>query len=62
MAAQPEIPDPAGAAPELPGATPHQLHDDSLLASLVLVTAACWGVPCTAQQLPPRACPWWTSA
>src|SRR5690606_27255892 len=52
MAAQPEAINPAGAAPasELPGATPHQLHDDSLLNSLVLVTRLL-GRPCTAQQL-----------
>ena len=52
MAAQPETtPNPADTpAPELPGATPHQLHDDSLLASLVLVTRLL-GRPCTAQQL-----------
>ncbi len=40
----------ADRGPELPGATPHQLHDDPLLASLVLVTQLL-GRPCTAQQL-----------
>src|SRR5690606_11273895 len=52
MAAQPEAINPAVAAPasELPGATPHQLHDDSLLNSLVLVTRLMVR-PCTAQQL-----------
>jgi len=51
MAAQPETnSNPSDAAPEIPGAAPHQLHDDSLLASLVLVTRLL-GRPCTAQQL-----------
>lgn len=54
MAAQPETtpnnPSGAAPAPEPPDATPHQLHDDSLLASLVLVTRLL-GRPCTAQQL-----------
>ncbi len=51
MAAQPETnANPSDAAPEIPGAAPHQLHDDSLLASLVLVTRLL-GRPCTAQQL-----------
>jgi ATP-binding cassette subfamily C protein LapB len=60
MAAQPEAPSgkeilqdapqaPPG-GPELPGVTAQQLHDDSLLASLVVVTRLL-GRPCTAQQL-----------
>src|SRR5690606_34008658 len=53
IAAQPEANNPARAAPayELPGATPHQRHDDSLLNSLVLVTRLL-GRPCPAPQLP----------
>ena len=44
MAAQP------GTNANTSDAAPHQLHDDSLLASLVLVTRLL-GRPCTAQQL-----------